>query len=246
MKLIRFVATIAIALSLVVLPIIPMGNADAASNYTYKYTTSYNYSYSSPVRYYNTTNTYSLHYDQATGKYYLQQKPSTGTWKPTPVTPDVPSKPVEPAKPTKPVEQPKPEQPAPTKPVGSTQFEQKVVELVNQERVQAGLKPLVHDGQLSQVAKLKSEDMRDKKYFSHTSPTYGSPFDMLKQQGVSYRTAGENIAAGQNSPEQVVQAWMNSPGHKANILNSQYNYIGVGYASGGSYGHYWTQMFIGK
>ena len=88
-------------------------------------------------------------------------------------------------------------------------------------------------------------DMRDKKYFSHTSPTYGSPFDMMKNFGISYRSAAENIAAGQTTPQAVVQAWMNSSGHRANILSTN-TCIGVGYAKGGSYGYYWVQMFISK
>jgi uncharacterized YkwD family protein len=86
--------------------------------------------------------------------------------------------------------------------------------------------------------------MIDKNYFSHTSPTYGSPFDMMKNFGITYSTAGENIAAGQATPKEVVNAWMNSEGHRKNILSSQFTEIGVGYAKGGSYGHYWTQMFI--
>ncbi|MDF2592072.1 MAG: sporulation protein, partial [Clostridia bacterium] len=77
----------------------------------------------------------------------------------------------------------------------------------------------------------------------HTSPTYGSPFDMMKQFGITYKTAGENIAMGQRTPEEVVKAWMNSPGHRANILKSSFTHIGVGYVANGSY---WTQMFIGK
>jgi len=125
-------------------------------------------------------------------------------------------------------------------------FEQKVVDLTNQERAKQGLKPLTANWELSRVARYKSEDMRDKNYFDHTSPTYGSPFDMMKKFGISYKTAGENIAAGQQTPEEVVKAWMNSPGHRANILNSTYTQIGVGYAKGGSYGVYWTQQFISK
>ena len=85
--------------------------------------------------------------------------------------------------------------------------------------------------------------MKDLGYFSHTSPTYGSPFQMMKSFGISYRTAGENIAKGYASPEAVVNAWMNSPGHRANILNSTYTHIGVGYVPSGNY---WTQMFISK
>ena len=84
--------------------------------------------------------------------------------------------------------------------------------------------------------------MHDNQYFSHTSPTYGSPFDMMKQFGISYRTAGENIAMGQQSPQAVVDAWMNSEGHRANILNSSYTQIGMGYVADGNY---WSQMFIG-
>jgi len=125
-------------------------------------------------------------------------------------------------------------------------YEQRVVELVNVEREKAGLQPLKVDAQLSRVARLKSEDMRDNNYFSHNSPTYGSPFDMMQNYGINYRTAGENIAAGQKTPEDVVNAWMNSSGHRANILNANFTHIGVGLAEGGSYGTYWTQEFIGK
>jgi uncharacterized YkwD family protein/spore coat assembly protein SafA len=126
------------------------------------------------------------------------------------------------------------------------QFEQKVIQLTNQERAKYGLKPLIGDWELSRVARFKSDDMRDRNYFSHTSPTYGSPFDMMKNFGITYRSAGENIAAGQQTPEAVVQAWMNSSGHRANILNQNFTHIGVGYSKGGSYGVYWTQMFISK
>ena len=122
-------------------------------------------------------------------------------------------------------------------------FEKEVVRLVNEIRKQNGLKELTYDWQLSRVARIKSEDMRDHKYFSHTSPTYGTPFQMIKSFGITYRSAGENIARGQTTPQKVVDAWMNSSGHRANILNSSYTHIGVGYASSG---HYWTQMFIGK
>ena len=83
--------------------------------------------------------------------------------------------------------------------------------------------------------------MKDNKYFSHTSPVYGAPFEMIKNFGISFRSAGENIAKGQSTPQAVVNAWMNSSGHRANILNVSYNKIGVGYVSDGKY---WTQMFI--
>lgn len=122
-------------------------------------------------------------------------------------------------------------------------YEAEVVRLVNVERAKQGLAPLIQDWQLSRVARYKSQDMRDLGYFSHTSPTYGSPFDMMRSFGISYRTAGENIAKGYQSPEAVVNGWMNSPGHRANILNSSYTHIGVGYVASGNY---WTQMFISK
>ena len=124
-----------------------------------------------------------------------------------------------------------------------SQVEQEVVRLVNVERSKAGLQPLVMDSALSQVAKKKSEDMKAKNYFSHTSPTYGSPFDMMKTFGISYTAAGENIAKGQRSAQEVVNSWMNSAGHRANILSTSYTHIGVGYVESG---HYWTQMFIKK
>lgn len=120
--------------------------------------------------------------------------------------------------------------------------ELEVVRLVNVRRESAGLKPLKADAELSRIARLKSRDMCDKKYFSHTSPTYGSPFQMMKDFGISYRYAGENIAMGQRTPSEVVSAWMNSPGHRANILNASFTKIGVGYVSTGNY---WTQMFTG-
>lgn len=122
-------------------------------------------------------------------------------------------------------------------------YEKEVVRLVNDIRKQNGLKELTYDWQLSRVARIKSEDMRDNKYFSHTSPTYGTPFQMMKSFGITYRSAGENIARGQKTPQAVVNAWMNSSGHRANILNTSFTHIGVGYASNG---HYWTQMFMGK
>ena len=121
-------------------------------------------------------------------------------------------------------------------------YEKEVVRLVNEERAKYGLGALKEDWELSRVARYKSQDMKDKKYFSHTSPTYGSPFEMMKAFGLSYSYAGENIAMGQRTPKEVVNAWMNSPGHRANILNASYKKIGVGYVTGGNY---WTQMFIG-
>ncbi|WP_432703026.1 CAP domain-containing protein [Lysinibacillus sphaericus] len=122
-------------------------------------------------------------------------------------------------------------------------FEQEVVKLTNTERTKAGLKALQTDDKLMAAAREKSQDMQSKKYFSHTSPTFGSPFDRMKALGITYKSAGENIAQGQRSPQEVVQAWMDSPGHRANILNANYTHIGVGYVKSGNY---WTQQFIQK
>ena len=131
----------------------------------------------------------------------------------------------------------------PTLDSGVTSFEQEVIRLVNEIRAENGLKALTYDWELSRVARYKSQDMKDNKYFSHTSPVYGTPFQMIKNFGISYRSAGENIAKGYSTPQAVVNSWMNSSGHRANILNANYTHIGVGYVAGGNY---WTQMFIGK
>ncbi len=122
-------------------------------------------------------------------------------------------------------------------------YESEVVRLVNEARAENGLASLTENWELSRVARYKSQDMKDNRYFSHTSPTYGSPFTMMKNFGISYRSAGENIAMGQRTPEVVVNAWMNSSGHRANILNASFTEIGVGYVADGNY---WTQMFIGR
>jgi len=125
-------------------------------------------------------------------------------------------------------------------------LEKEVVTLVNQERAKVGLAPLKDNWELSRVARYKSEDMANKYYFSHTSPTYGSPFDMIKNFGIKYMAAGENIAMGQQTSASVMTAWMNSSGHKANILNANFTEIGVGVARNKSGTIYWTQQFIGK
>ena len=121
-------------------------------------------------------------------------------------------------------------------------FESEVIRLVNEIRVENGLKPLTANWELSRIARYKSEDMYTNRYFSHTSPTYGTPFQMIKAFGLTYRSAGENIAYGYKTPAAVVEGWMNSSGHRANILNPSYTQIGVGYCANGNY---WTQMFIG-
>lgn len=122
-------------------------------------------------------------------------------------------------------------------------FEKDVVRLVNAERRERGLSELEYHWELSRVARYKSEDMSKNGYFSHTSKTYGSPFDMIRSFGISYKAAGENIARGYLTPKAVVEGWMNSPGHRANILNASFTHIGVGYFPDG---RFWTQMFIKK
>ena len=125
---------------------------------------------------------------------------------------------------------------------GVKSVEAEVARLVNAERAQEGLAPLTLDWELSRVARYKSQDMHDRGYFSHQSPTYGSPFEMMRAFGLRYRTAGENIARGYASAAQVVNAWMNSSGHRANIMNAGFTKIGVGYVADGNY---FTQMFMG-
>ena len=126
-----------------------------------------------------------------------------------------------------------------------TPDEQEVFDLINAKRVANGLAALKIDDELQNVARIKAQDMVDNNYFSHTSPVYGSPFDMIKNFGISYKTAGENIA-GNSSNSGAVNAWMNSSGHKANILNSSFNYTGIGVVKSPKYGKIFVQMFMGK
>lgn len=141
--------------------------------------------------------------------------------------------------------QPKPAQTQNQAPTAGTisQYAQQVIDLTNQQRSKNGLPALKADAKLSSVAQKKADDMQQNHYFSHTSPTYGSPFDMMRDFGVSYKSAGENIAQGQRTPQEVVTAWMNSEGHRKNILSANYTHIGVGFETTGKH---WTQMFISK
>ncbi|MGG3451981.1 SafA/ExsA family spore coat assembly protein [Domibacillus aminovorans] len=131
----------------------------------------------------------------------------------------------------------------PTVGTSVTNAEAEVIRLVSVERQKAGLKPLTQNWELSRVAQIKSQDMMKNKYFDHNSPTYGTPFNMMKNFGITYKSAGENIAKGQTTPAAVMKAWMNSSGHKANILSKNFTQIGVGYEPNGNY---WTQQFIQK
>lgn len=126
-----------------------------------------------------------------------------------------------------------------------TSDELEVFNLINAKRTANGLSPLNIDNELQNVARVKAKDMVDNNYFSHNSPTYGTPFNMMKNFGISYKTAGENIA-GNSSNKGAVEAWMNSEGHRANILNSSYNYTGVAIVKSTKYGKIYVQMFIGK
>ncbi|OKP93553.1 CAP domain-containing protein [Paenibacillus sp. P46E] len=156
-----------------------------------------------------------------------------------PVTPvATPAPTVKPVVPAKPVATPAP---IVADTSGTAAFTQQIVTLVNKERAAAGLSPVAALASLNKVAAAKATDMRSNNYFSHTSPTYGSPFDMMSSFGVTYQYAGENIAMGQRTPQEVMTAWMNSTGHRANILSANFNYIGVGFDN-----NYWVQEFIGK
>lgn len=120
-----------------------------------------------------------------------------------------------------------------------------LLRLINIERTKNGLSELKFNEELLKVARDKAKDMVDNNYFSHNSPTYGSPFDMMKSYGITYKTAGENIA-GNSSLQGAVNAWMNSEGHRANILSNAYNYTGIGIVESSKYGKILVQMFIGK
>jgi uncharacterized protein YkwD len=113
--------------------------------------------------------------------------------------------------------------------------------LVNQARKQQGLSALTLDSSLSAVAQAHSDDMAKNNFFSHTNLKGQSPFDRLKNAGVNYQTAGENIAMGQKNAQEVFSSWMNSQGHRANILNASFNKMGVGLSNSSS--KYWTQIF---
>jgi len=226
---------------------IPTMSAAAATTSTYVQGTVIN-STSGTIRYTSapatgTTYIYVRYLNPATGTYtYYRARlqtyvptPATGSGSPTYIIP------------ARPVPQPQPApQPAP-QPGGIqlTAEEKQMFDLVNKERVSAGLSPLVLDAKLVELARMKSRDMAEKGYFDHISPTYGSPFDMMKAAGVSYRAAGENIA-GAPTVDSAHSGLMNSPGHRANILNSSYTHIGIGIAPSSKYGMLFTQMFIAK
>ena len=159
--------------------------------------------------------------------------------------PQIPQIPQFPQKPDSSEKPDAPEVEKPSENIGS-EYELQVLELVNAERAKHGLKPLSWDNALANVARAHSQDMANRGFFSHNNPDGKTPFNRIQAAGISYRSAGENIAAGQKTPQEVVNAWMNSEGHRANILNNNYTKLGVGYVSSSSgYKTYWTQNFIG-
>jgi uncharacterized protein YkwD len=132
--------------------------------------------------------------------------------------------------------------PPPPPPGCGTTAEQQVLQLANEARASSGLGPLTCDPLMTTVARAHSQDMCDQGYFSHTSRDGRSPFDRMREAGVRFGAAGENIAQGQRSPSEVHTAWMNSPGHRMNILGGAYRRLGVGLSECGGR-MYWTQVF---
>ncbi len=174
---------------------------------------------------------------------------STPVPEPQPVPEPEPEPQPQPEPQPEPEPQPQPEpQPDPgesnTGSVSMNLDEQKMLDLVNQERARVGLPALKANLELVRLARLKAQDMINLGYFSHTSPTYGSPFDMIKSAGIRYWYAGENLA-GAYSVEVAHNSLMNSEGHRANILNSNFKEVGIGVVDGGPYGKMFVQLFIG-
>ncbi len=120
---------------------------------------------------------------------------------------------------------------------------QEVLNIVNSERGRVGLSPLRLHSQLTAAAQAHSEDMARHNFMSHTGSDGSSPFDRMRRYGYNFRWAGENVASGYSSPQDVMRGWMNSSGHRANILNPNFRDIGIGYALGNR--PYWTQTFGG-
>lgn len=151
--------------------------------------------------------------------------------------PDIPCEPSEPSSPELPIAPEEPETPT----VPESSFAARVIELVNEERAREGLKPLTYDAAIEQAALVRAKEIQTS--FSHTRPNGTSFVTAMKEAGVSYRRAGENIAWGQKTPEQVVGVWMNSPSHRANIMNANYGRIGVGHLTNAGGTSYWVQLF---
>ncbi|MEV0523862.1 CAP domain-containing protein [Streptomyces sp. NPDC050439] len=134
---------------------------------------------------------------------------------------------------------------APFSAQGLAEWAAAVLRLTNAERSAARLRPLSPDPLLTAAAQAHSADMVARAFYSHTSPDGGEPWHRASAAGSTHRAIGENIACGQRTPAEVVDGWMNSPGHRANILKPSFTHLGVGFAAGGSAGTYWTQLFGG-
>ncbi|MEW6524095.1 MAG: CAP domain-containing protein [Bacillota bacterium] len=213
-------------------------NADGSVTYFYSYRTPLPAPAPQPVQ-------FRLQLTYQSGNIFLftlQPVPSAPA--PQPPAPQPPAPPSPPLAPEPQPPAPAPQPPPPATP-GLTALEQRMFELINAERTAAGLRPLVIDMDIVKVARLKSQDMINLNYFAHQSPTYGSPFEMMRQFGITYRMAGENLA-GAFSVDSAHRALMNSPGHRANILNPGYTHVGIGIIEGGPYGLMVTQMFVGR
>ncbi|MGE5614276.1 MAG: CAP domain-containing protein [Bacillota bacterium] len=134
---------------------------------------------------------------------------------------------------------------APSSNLVLSEDEQKLLDLVNKARADKGLEPLKADENLMKIARIKAKDMIENNYFSHQSPTYGSPFDMMRQFDTIFKSAGENIA-GNKTVEGAFKAWMSSDSHKKNVLNPGFGFTGIGIADSPTYGKIIVQQFIGK
>jgi uncharacterized YkwD family protein len=236
----RFGKIIVATIALLLLAILPATAAALNTTHGSVRTTLHSSGYY--VGYPTTLGNYGQTYGTPT-TYYYYYTPSTGTGTYTP--PTTTPKPTPAPAPT-----PKPA-PTPTTPPtsggtsGLTSQEATMFGLVNQERAKAGLQSYKVDLKLVDVARKKVKDMIDHNYFGHTSPTYGSPFDMMKKAGISYFYAGENLAAN-TSVQAAHQALMNSSGHRANILNPNFNYIGIGILGSSTYPVMVAQEFVGR
>lgn len=161
----------------------------------------------------------------------------------TPASTPVPKPTVTPAPTPTPVPSQPTTQPAIPTVTALTADEQLMIDMVNQERKAAGLNPVQVDLRLVAVARAKANDMKANNYFDHTSPTYGSPWTMMQQVGITVRWAGENIAGNKSVPG-AMSAFMQSAGHRKNILDPKFTHIGVGIASGSAYGTLYVQEFL--
>lgn len=123
-------------------------------------------------------------------------------------------------------------------------IEREAVEWTNRERQRHGLKPLSLNEKACDIARLKSQDMRDTQYVAYISPTYGTPLEMMRNFHLQFRIAAANHAAGPKTAEMAVRGWLESPEHRQHILNPEFTEIGVGYVEGGALGSYWTQLLI--